>query len=909
MYFRFFTATLATLLIATIAVADETENSEKKAGDDKAAVSSDKSAITSGSSSSGGSSSSSSSSSKPSQPKHAIILKDAKPVEGLIRTYRKGNQLFAELSSSDYANQYIVLISIAKGIGQRPLLGGMSWNFGDDWVWQFRKVDDRVHIIRKNVRFRASKNTPEATAVKNAYTDSVLFSLPVLTKGPRGVDLVDLTSVFMSDLPQISQVLPGFAFSTTKSVWDSVKGFKDNLELQIAATYASSGRTTIESVADTRGVTINVHYSISKLPQTSYQPRMADDRVGYFMTVLKDYSSSRDRDHFLRYINRWNLQKADPSAEKSVPKKPVIFWIEKTVPFKYRKPIYDGISEWNKAFEKAGFINAIEVRQQPDDATWDPEDINYNTFRWITASAGFAMGPSRVNPYTGEILDADIIFDSDFLESWQDEFETLTQEKVASLTGGPLDLKSYQEKMNKAAHMLPQSQRECMLSQGMAMQFAFGRAALLAKPDAKQSKELQEKLIMQGLKDIAMHEVGHTLGLRHNFKSSSFLDLEEINNPDKTSQTGITASVMDYTPVNIVQEGTKQGDFYSPTIGPYDYWAIEYGYKQLSGGSKGEVAELKKIAARSGEPGHAYATDEDTRGIDPDPFVNRWDLGKDPLEYARQQAKLVSNLLPGVVDRMTEDGDSYSDARRAFNVLLSTHGQAMFFASRFIGGLDTSRSHKGDKDAPAPFTVIEPKRQREALQLLSEQVFSDKPYQIDPAHYNLLAGSKWRHWGSTSPLRPDFPVHQVILMWQNRVLSQLLSSLTLERLHDAELKVDSSEDAFTTAELIEELTNVIFSELNNLEAGEYTNRKPAITSLRRNLQRRYLARLSSLAMGNTSAPDDCQAVAYVQLTDLIEKMEKSLETEGLDSYTQAHLRASADRAKKVKDASLTLLAP
>ena len=108
---------------------------------------------------------------------------------------------------------------------------------------------------------------------------------------------------------------------------------------------------------------------------------MADDRVGYFMTVLKDYSSSRDRDHFLRYINRWNLQKADPSAEKSVPKKPIIFWIEKTVPFKYRKPIYDGISEWNKAFEKAGFINAIEVRQQPDDATWDPEDINYNTFQ------------------------------------------------------------------------------------------------------------------------------------------------------------------------------------------------------------------------------------------------------------------------------------------------------------------------------------------------------------------------------------------------------------------------------------------------------------------------------------------------------------------------------------------------
>ena len=244
---------------------------------------------TSGSSSqpSSAGSSSSQSASKPSVPKHAVVLKDAKAVDGVIRTYRKDNKLFAELSSTDYSSEYIVLISIARGIGQNPLLGGMSWNFGDDWVWSFRKIDDRVHIVRKNVRFRASKNSPEASALRNAYTDSVLFSLPVITKGPRGGDLVDLTPVFMSDLPQISQVLPGFSFSSTKSVWDSVKGFKDNIELEVAATYASSGRSSIESVADSRGVTINVHYSISRIPKTSYQPRLADDRVGYFVTVVK----------------------------------------------------------------------------------------------------------------------------------------------------------------------------------------------------------------------------------------------------------------------------------------------------------------------------------------------------------------------------------------------------------------------------------------------------------------------------------------------------------------------------------------------------------------------------------------------------------------------------------------------
>src|SRR5690606_22950737 len=130
-----------------------------------------------------------------------------------------------------------------------------------------------------------------------------------------------------------------------------------------------------------------------------------------------------DEDRFVRYINRWDLQKADSSAEQSPPKEPIIFYLEKTIPFKYRKPIKDGITEWNKAFLKAGFIDAIEVRQQEDKDTWDAEDINYNTFRWITSSAGFAMGPSRVNPLTGQILDADIIFDADFVQFWKRDFE------------------------------------------------------------------------------------------------------------------------------------------------------------------------------------------------------------------------------------------------------------------------------------------------------------------------------------------------------------------------------------------------------------------------------------------------------------------------------------------------------
>jgi hypothetical protein len=841
------------------------------------------------------------------KPAHEAILKDSTAVNGLIPLYQKGDRLYAEFGGDQYNSEYIVLISIARGIGQGDLLGGMSWGFGDDWVWTFRKVDENVHIVRKNVRFKADKGTPEATAVRNAYTDSVLFSLPIVTKGPKGGDLVDLTPVFMSDLPQIGVALPGFGFAREKSSWAAVKGFDKNVELQVAATYASGGRQEIESVPDSRGVTLVVHYSISKLPSNDYTPRLADDRVGYFLTVAKDYSKSGQRDQFSRYVNRWNLKKATPGDKPSPPKEPIIFWVEKTVPFKYRKPIIDGIREWNKAFEKAGYLEAIEVRQQPDDATWDPEDVHYNTFRWITAGAGFAMGPSRVNPYTGEILDADIIFDADFLASWKEQFETLTPATVTAMVGGPVE----PPKEDEPAEFLRRVGRPtgCALALSSAPDLAFGEIAVTAAAtlDPAKSAEELEKLIMQGLKYITMHEVGHTLGLRHNFKASTWMSLKDMNDAAKANGA-LVGSVMDYSPVNIVpQQDWTQGDYYQSALGPYDMWAIEYGYKELSGGTKGEVNELKKIAARGSEAGLDFTTDEDTYNWDPDPHSNRFDLGGDAIEYAKTRAQLVKELAPGLKDRITKDGDDFVQARQAFNVLLSKYGQSMFFASRYIGGMHTSRSHKGDANARPPLEPVAAAKQREALALLTEQVFSETPFQFPHDMYNYLAVSRWDHWGTHSDGSKDFPLHDTVLMWQDQILSQALSSVVLTRIHDLELKTPPDQDAFTTAELIEGLTKAIFSEVDNLKEGTYTTRKPAIGSLRRNLQRTYLSRLARMALGETGAPEDCQTMAYGELSSLAGRIDQLLAGKvALDSYSRAHLQESASRIRKVLDSRVSL---
>ena len=853
--------------------------------------------------------------SKAKHPPYSEVIADAQTTEGFIKLHRKDMRLFGEISPMDLNRDIMVAIAIARGIGERPLLGGMTWGFGDDWVWQFRKVDDRIQIVRRNVRFRATGGVPQSTAIHMAYTDSILFSLPILTESPTGGVVVDLTPVFFSDLPQISNVLRGFMMSPDRSTWAEIKGFKDNVEIEVAATYASGGGASLETVADSRGVTLVIHYSISRLKETGYQPRLADDRVGYFLTVVKDFSKAGADDQFVRYVNRWDLRKIEPMAKVSPPVTPIIFWIEKTVPYRYRAAVREGILEWNKAFEQAGFSNAIEVRQQPDDATWDPEDINYNTIRWITANAGFAMGPTHVNPMTGQILDSDIIFDADFVDGW-----TRTLDLYAPGRTNPKPSASFE--LDRFFHLLPQDplrlpgdhaaeqpgepagqhNSACQYAEGIAEQLAFGMMAVRSA-GRKPTNEQLEKLICQGVKSVTVHEVGHALGLRHNFKASNLLTMDELNDPEKT-RNGLASSVMDYLPMNISPKGKRQGEYFNHVIGLYDYWAIEYGYKPIMGP---EAEELAKIAARGSEPALQYATDEDTDGFAPDPLSNRFDLSSDPAEFARRRVEVINQIMPGILDHAVEPGEGYQHVRRAFRTLMMEHARVMGFVVRYIGGSYTYRDHKGDANGRPPFVVVEAKKQRDALALLDREVFGPEAYPIPTKLYNYLAPSHWTHWGQRSEGRPDIAIHEMVLQFQDHALDHLLAPITLSRLLDSEMKVPADQDVFQAAELLQGLTSAIFRETEKLQKGRFTNRTPAISSLRRSLQQAYFERLADLALGEASAPSDCQTIARAELETLETRLKQVLAGKAeLDTYTRAHLSDLVARIRKVLDAAMEL---
>jgi hypothetical protein len=452
------------------------------------------------------------------------------------------------------------------------------------------------------------------------------------------------------------------------------------------------------------------------------------------------------------------------------------------------------------------------------------------------------------------------------------------------------------------------------------------------KPEPRKPQprdELPEEFLGQAIKLVVMHEVGHSLGLRHNFKGSTMLKADQLHDTAITRTKGLVGSVMDYCPINIAPKGTKQGDYYSTTIGPYDYWAIEYAYKPVMGD---EASELKKIAARAPEHDLAYATDEDA-WLNGDPYVNVHDLGTDPCEFGKQRIELAAELLKDLDARVVKDGDSWARTRRGFGILLAQWGDGATLASQYIGGQSVSRDHKADKDARDPIVPVPGAKQRECLKFLVESILSDKSFRFSPALLRRLGNERWLHWGSDSLAGPsvDISVLERILAIQKIALSHCLNAQTLARLQNQQLQSNPGSDPLRMEEVFRALTDGVWSDLDHLgtSAGD-NSAKPGLTTIRRNLQREYLGRLSSMVLGSNASsavdlfgyvvfvrggsaavPADARALARLHLKEISSRIGKVLESTNLaiDDPTRAHLEECRHRITKVLDANVDLREP
>ncbi len=362
------------------------------------------------------------------------LTKDSKKYEGFITLHEKEQHLYAEIKPQQLEQPILAPIVIARGSAS----AGSPLNFGDEWVLMFRRVDDKLQLIRKNIHFTAPAGTPLDKAVKQNYTDSILMALPILSISPNGGALViDFADIFMTDFAEV-----GFGgLDRNRSRWFKIRDYPNNVEIQVEATFSGGlGRYYYffggsSPIVDSRGITMVIHYSLCKAPDPGYHPRLADYRVGHFLNAVTDYGNPDPDTDAKRMINRWRLEKSDPKAKLSPPKKQIVWWIEDNVPVEYRPYVQQGILEWNKAFEKIGYLDAIAVRWQNERDDFEPEDINYCTLRWITTGSTFAMSGLRSDPMTGEMIDGDVIFDASWIKTWKEEYAFLVGVPTPTGTG------------------------------------------------------------------------------------------------------------------------------------------------------------------------------------------------------------------------------------------------------------------------------------------------------------------------------------------------------------------------------------------------------------------------------------------------------------------------------------------
>ena len=773
----------------------------------------------------------------------AEMIKDKSEFAGVFSIYqdaKTGDNLMV-IDQSQLDTPFVYFAHTVDGVTDA---GHFRGAYRETKLIEFRKYFDRIDIISKTPRYKFDENSALARSADANISEAVLASIKI-EKEEDGKIAFNVDKLFLSEAlhkvspwanPKDKDASKRFKLGKLddkKSRIIKQRPYPNNLDVVVDYVFNNANPTVRGSgaVSDPRNVSIKVQHSFVALPKNDYQARQDDARIGYFTNEF-DNMTSADWAPYEDVIKRWDLQKKDPSAALSEPVKPITWWIENTTPVEWRDTIRDAVLAWNSSFEKAGFKNAIEVKVQPDDANWDAGDINYNVLRWTASPrppfGGY--GPALANPLTGEILGSDIMLEYVFMKNrWM--YDTLYTQGAATLQSSP-------------------STSELHCSLGHSIQ----ENMLLAKGLGTGASIEDKEILRQGLTQLVLHEVGHTLGLNHNMKSSILWDEKEVHDKSKT-QGIVTGSVMDYAPANIAPIGMQQGDIFQTKPGPYDDWAIEYGYSQALADKAAERQRLEKILARSSEHGLAFGNDADDMrapGRHIDPRVMIGDMSSNPAAYADDRMALINKLFTELKDKATVNGESYQQLVTSANILFGSYRTQAGVVSRQIGGVYVERNVVGDDKNGAPFTPVPLERQQHAMQILADKVFSPNVLSSMQPLYNYLLQQRrgFNHYGKNEDPKP----HGMILGMQKLVLAQLLHPAVMLRISDSAMYGNEySLNQF----------------MNDLTASIFVDSKKANT-LSHNLQIEYVNQLIAIAgLGKASKHDNlAKAAALYQLNQI-----------------------------------------
>jgi len=755
---------------------------------------------------------------------------------------------------------------------------------------EFRQHFDRLDVVAPNNYYVFDQKNALSKAADANTSEAILVSTKI-EFDKEGKIVVDLGKVVLNE--NIHRIAPMPSrdpkrdknrfklgkLSKDKTRYNDFANFPENTHIVVDYVYENMTPRNVGTGgnADARFTTISLQHAFVKLPENNFKPRKDDARVGYFATY-KDDQTTPSTTPYVDFINRWHLEKKDPKSAVSDPVEPIVWWIENTTPVEWRDTIKEGVLAWNSAFEKAGISNALEVRIQPDDADWSADDVRYNVLRWTSSPrAPFGgYGPSLANPENGQIIGADIMLEFVFMSNrWLYE-GMFTQGSMLSL--------EHEQHADAAERQTAHNTLRCSkgfdINAGIALGNLLGNDMIGGGSTPADIYDLDKNAIArQGLMHLILHEVGHTLGLNHNMKASTARSVEDVHDASVT-QGAITASVMDYAPINLAPVGEKQGDYYDYAPGTYDDWAINYGYSAALDDPAEEDERLEAILSQSTQNAHIFGNDADDMrapGRHIDPHVMIGDMSADAVTYAEQYIERMHDVATKLRSKVLQPGESHQDLLVAANIVAGSMSTQTGVISRYIGGVHVNRAVIGQDGYDRPYTPVSEAKQKQAMSALAKHLFAANAIDdIEP----LLAYLQRQRRGFYGYGRNEDPKpHDLLLNMQKRVFDHVLHPAVQKRITDS----TKYGNTYPLHEVMEDLTQAIFAE----------DLRGDVNTYRQNLQVEYVERLIAISgLEKTSRYDN---IAEATALYMLKQLDENLSIRRGDTATKIHRSFLKDR--------------